>query len=108
MTLIFYKFLQYSSQTESTMQCLHYLKRDSKGLIRQFHSVEPDFHVLRKHYWHSVQSVMLNRGTEILQGHSANVRWLSSNKEHDPSISFNTVVLLVLNTPKQVFNDKVQ
>ena len=28
------KFLQCSSQTDSAMQCLHYLKRDSKGLIR--------------------------------------------------------------------------
>lgn len=95
MNLIFYKFLQYSSQTDSTMQCLHYLKRDSKGLIRQFHSVELVFHVQRNNYWHSMHSATLTRGTETLQYQSAKVGWLSGNKELSTPISFHTVVLLV-------------
>jgi len=91
--LIFYKFLQFSSET--TMQCLHYLKRDSKGLIGQFHSVELDFQVLRNNYWHSMHSSMLHKGTETLQCQSAKVGWLSGNKELYTLISFHTVVLLV-------------
>ena len=95
MNLIFYKFLQYSSQADSTMQCLQYLKKDSKGLIRQFHSVELDFDVQRNNYWHSMHSAMLNRGTETLQSQSTKVGWLRGNKELSTPISFQTVVLLV-------------
>ena len=53
--------------TGSTREVLNYLKRHSKGLIRQFHGVKLDFQALRLKYWNSKHSAMLSRGPKTLQ-----------------------------------------